>query len=295
MSSPFNKMIAGGIELCLIGFYDEDGIFAGAAGKLADGEDSGMARWEGIQQFEMTIPEPVRQTQTGDGRVQGTMVYAPTDPMSLGIQAGLTDFDLEAVMQDIAVEDIDGLDVLAIHPDIVDWKPAALISHAPAKKKVVGANEQEAQIVHIINHAEIAVGNGAMNERTVVNFAYSATCAQTYRYPWGHPYTDAASKVLRGAGGKFTTKSNVVMHAFQGDGVATGFDVDWTPVGDHSVAGAWSAYQYNPSTGEWAQLTAGTDFEVAGKTFTHVATATPTAPTAGLRTVVRYLTNEEPV
>jgi len=286
---PFKQYIAGGVKSTGVGFYDDDGFMCGAAGALAEGEDSGLLPIIAVKNIEFTVPEPDRQTQTGDDTTQGSLTFASTDSVTLGIQAGIADMDVEAALMNVKAVSVDGMYAVTINPDVEELALFCMLTSGTAKKRAFGAPQKGFE-VYVINQAEAFVtGADGIAERTLRNYDYVATADQTGQFPWGEAMSGATDGALRGAGRKYISKYPVWMHAFRPDGSVSEVTLDKTPAGDHTTdyVQVWSI---DIATGVATKMTPGTDFEVDTTTPKIVfgTVAVPAAPSAGAHIVIQY-------
>lgn len=231
--SPFLRYLAGGTKRTEAGFYDTNGFMCGAAGVLANGADSPMMRLWAIKNIDVTIPERVRETQTGDDEVQGSLYFGPTDPVVLNIQTGLSDLDVEAAMQDINVYNDTQKKLIVLNPNVDSFPLACMLTMGIAKKKVFGEAAVKGYEVNVFNSGEFVIlGRDALAERTLGNYDLTMTCDQTSTFPWGEAMSIANHGTLGGAGGKWPSENKLTMHAFRGDGTDVTLTLAETPAGD---------------------------------------------------------------
>jgi hypothetical protein len=280
-----NKFISGGIKEFQYGLYDKDGLMCGAMVNLANGEDSGMAIWRGVKTIDITIPEKDRQWQTGDDTRQGFITFESTENPIMNIQMGIQHLDHEAVFQNTKLHDDTQLVLGLFDPRVEEVPSVCTIIHSTAKQKVYGQPEAASWVVQFFNNGEISVrGRDSITERQLANYDYSMTLSQTSNWPWGQPLTIEHHGTNFATGGTAGSKNPVTMHAVRGDGTVTEVTLDFTPVGVHTVAGAFKVWQRAAATGVWTELEATTHYTVANKTFTFVTT-----PAAGDHVIIRYL------
>lgn len=285
--SAFKKYIAGGIVQAEYGLYDTAGLLCGAAGSLANGEDSGMARWTGMKSIDATFPEVERQTQTGDDQRQGTLTFQPTDPTTLGIQMGVASMDDEAAVGNVNVYDDGQFDIVQVDPYLEDLPLACLMVHSTAKKRVVGQRPTKGFEVHVFNSGEINTqGFDGITERELRNYDFFMALDQTYTWAWGAVMSKANEGSIASSAGKFTTSNLVSLHAIREDGTELVVSLDYIPIGAETITGAVQAWRTAAADGAVSVLTPTTDYTLTtGGVFTLTALG---AGAAGDHIVVRY-------
>lgn len=283
----FGSYIAGDIELAQVGFYDENGFFCGAVTSLANGEDSGLARWRGLQSVDITLPTRQNDPQTGDGELQGSLNYAVAENATLGLQFGVANQSLEASVQGLKVKTGDFHDLIVVDAEIDQIPLTTLWVTTPGKKRVFGEPAAKGWETHIFNQGEISTsGPDSVAERTLRNYTYFMSLDRPYTWPWGEAFTQANEGAVAGTIGRYAdTLGYPGMHALRGDGVVAAVTLDQTPVGVHTDTGVFEVWQYTDSTQLWAKLTAGTDYTVAADVLTFEAGA---IPAAGDHVVIKY-------
>lgn len=285
--SAFKRYIAGGIVRAEYGFYDEDGLFCGGATSLANGEDSGMARWLGMKSIDATFPEVERVTQTGDDQRQGTLTFQPTDPATLGIQMGVASMDDEAAVGNVNVYDDGQFEMVQVDPYLEDLPVAALMVHSTAKKRVVGERPTKGFEVHVFNSGEINTqGFDGITERELRNYDFFMALDQVFTWPWGAAMSKANEGSIASSAGKFTTADYVTLHAIREDASEMVVNLDYVPVGAESVSGVVKVWRVAAADGAVTSLTNTTDFTLTtGGVFT---LTTAGVGAAGDHLVVRY-------
>lgn len=278
------RYIGGGINASEVGFYDGDGLLCGAVTSLAAGEDSPMAEWIGPKTFNTNIPAVTRATQTGGDRVQGTLTFPPTEDATLDITMGVRDQDLHSGLQSTLVWDDGQFRTVAFNPQI-DQYPNVMISlHSLAKSVDFGEAQIPGFEVSVFNQCEFAPGGNSRTERQVIDYAYSASCAQTGRFPWGAPVTKANLNTLKTAGAQWFSKYKHTYHCARGAVGLTSVTLAKTPIATHLDATAIQVWSYDIATKVWTKLVATTDYTlvVATRVLTFVNATT------GKHLVARY-------
>lgn len=283
--SQFKKFIAGGILRAELGFYDSAGFMCGAAGALANGEDSGMLRWRGMKSVDATFPEETRVTQTGDDQKQGTLTFPSTDPLAIAIQMGVNDMDTEALLMNVNVYDDGQFEHVPIDPFIEEYPLACLWVQSTAKRREIGQRASKGIVNHVFIQGEPSVrGFDGLTERELQNYDYFMSLDQVSVYPWGAIIADANEGTEAMSADKFVSDKLVTLHAFRGDGSTDTVTLDFTPAGTHTTpAGVFAVWSTNPTTGAVTELDPTTGFTVAGNVVTFVA-----PPAAGHHVVIRY-------
>lgn len=278
MSAPFTlgikRLIAAGAEYAKYGLYDSDGLICGQAGVLATSADSGFGRWYAIKKLDLGIPEYARITQTGDDIAQGSMLFPSADPVTLAIQTGVLDQDVEVGLDTSKLETIDNYYMQSIAPQISDLPLAMLLVGVKMKSKT---SNQSGYLNYLFTECQIAQGGpDAIAERTFENYDYTGFANPVDKNPWQVALSLATHGTLFNVGVKWTSKNPVNIHNFKAPAsLNPSFTVDDTPAAESGKA----MKIWKNVAGVVTPLVYTTDFAVVASTKTVTLVGTPVLDT----------------
>lgn len=282
-TNAFKRLIAGGVKYGRYGVYDTSGLICGSAGTLANGSGSGFGRWYGVKSVDLSIPDPERQTQTGDDKVQGSLFFESADPVTLAIQMGVWDQDVEVGLLGTKIETIDNLYSSLIAPSLDDTPLLMLLFGVTAKSKATGSSGRTKGYLNwLFTECQLRSGGpDGIKERTFENYDYSGFANPVTTNPWGTALSVATNGSLYGVGVPLVTANPLNIHNFIGDGSTTTVTLDETP----AAASANDIKIWKNVSGTVTKLTYTTDYTV--NTSTKVVTLVA-APAAGAHLFIMY-------
>jgi len=260
------QWIVGGVDALYVGFWDNNGLFAGGHGTLQKGEQSFMRRWQAVKSVAAEIPDKNRVTITGDDRPQGFFVFDRTDSPTVAIQTGDRVQALEMEMQGLKDYERNQFRVLLVDPsvDLASRQNLALIAHSQAKANEYG-------VVHEVGWQNLDFWKGeitpgaptGVEEQTGHAFDQTFTMERESTYPDHVALEDANEGTDQASGAVWADQYRLIRGAFFGDGTLTQINLPVTPAADHTDSDINAAdITKRTAAGVVTTLTMGTDFTI---------------------------------
>lgn len=276
MTAP-NKYIAAGTQLAFLGLVDGQGFFLGSTSATTNGKSEGMIRLTGIQSANPGPAEGEDVNVPGDDGPLGKIEFGPAETPAFVVSTGAFNIDLDAKLQGTAVETIGDIKVGVLQPNDPSNPDVMMIIQSKSKSKDDGSDGTKSWSGYIIPIMTAQpLGRESFEGRTAASNRIKVTTNIASRKPWGVTILDADLGTTGAPLLAFTADNPITMHVFKGDGAASTFTLDKTPVSQSKVI----------IFKETAPLTAGVDYTV--NTLTRVVTIVAGPSTAGARYEVLY-------
>jgi hypothetical protein len=205
-----------------------DSATAPSAGTAAG---SGMSRLWGAKTVPLQIPAAEPVTATGDNRALVQFSFPGATLPSGVLQNAVQDFNFEALVRNVLVENIDDQSVTVENTDNETAVLMAMILQGDAKSFTPTSVGVKRYYGWYINGLEVRPYNrDAFTERAVGVFNYGLFLSKMDRNFWGSTLTIAANGTKRATFRTFTADYPVTAHRFTGNASRTQFGpLTYTP------------------------------------------------------------------
>lgn len=220
------ESIQAGVQQAWLMFYDSNGEPSGNdTTPLANGAHAGSYQFRGIQEFPTGVPETETVTVPGDDGSLGSLSFSSDAPREFVVNMGLQDLQLEARLQNTAVESVAGADMGAIDtPDAV----LATVSMIIQSKAVVSGRASWSGWVYPYVQLQ-PLNRETFSGRTAGVIRYKGVAQPAFHRPWGTTILSRAGSAISAYALPFNGADYpLTMHAFRGS--ITSFVLDKTPV-----------------------------------------------------------------
>lgn len=260
-----DQWIAFGVDAVYVGFYDNDGLFAGGNGTLQRGEYSWDERWQAAKSVALAIPERNRTTITGDDRPQGFFNSERTDSPQAAIQVANRVADLESKMVGLTAYQRNQYKSLLIDPLIGNIRQnVSMLVHSQAKANAYGEVEESGWEINDLFKGEMSPGSPAgLEEQTGHAYDFQLTLERQSVYP-DHVALSASNEgTTEAMGNAYAEQYRFRRGAAHGDGTMTQINLPETPAADHTDTDIYSVEVSKRTTaGVVTLLTIGTDYTI---------------------------------
>lgn len=232
--ADLTQIISAGVQLAQYSFLDSDGYVAGTTGTAATGANgSPMGTILGIQQANVTIPEPDRVPVPGDDTTLGAFQFDSTETPGFNIVVGVHDLGLDAAAQGTNVV-LDGSMTLGVlQPSQPTYRDALIILTSVAKS-FESDTRGTSKFSHYIIPKVTMTPLGRVDWQGRTDAAFQYACVANVSTTRGHGATMKTGMGYEG------TESATVIPVFSdnritaqrwvGDGVTTVFNIAKKPV-----------------------------------------------------------------
>lgn len=231
MSGPTRHIVAG-FQEAWIGFMNSQGFFIGSAtSQPAVGTGSGMISVLGVQNATPGIQEGEVVQVPGDDTSLGQFAFDADTLPSFILNMGAFNLNTDALLQDTLVETLGDIKIGVLQPGASNYPDACLIFQGYAKSKDTGSDGVKAWqqfvfpicTVQPLDREEFAGRTAGVNR-------WKVTVNRASRKPWGVTIADAVNGTSNAPILKLTTDNPITFAAFVGNGVATTYTLDKTPI-----------------------------------------------------------------
>ncbi|MCZ7543210.1 MAG: hypothetical protein M5R40_06575 [Anaerolineae bacterium] len=235
MAINIRQLIAFGIDRIHYGLLDGNNNFAGIAGSLAAGDDSGAGRLLGAAAAPYEAPEMERITIPGDNTIQGVFLVEPEEPSAFVLETGPHDFDFASRAQGTAVEEVGEWDFNQLRPSPRTFAGVMLHLIAEAQSKASGSDGSPGFYNVVLNSCRIAaLGPSGAQSGQGRAFRWSVTANPVSKRPYGALLSAISGAAEHEDGFEFYSENRIAWHAFYDEGSegAETFTLQYTPAGD---------------------------------------------------------------
>lgn len=239
------KSIAAGNQQAWLGFLDTNGFLLGGntSAPSTGAAGSGMLRIVGIKAAPVAIPEREIVQVTGDDDLLGEFDFASLNSRAFMIEVAVQDLTLEGRLLNMPVDTAFAGSGLMGYLDTTSTAEydACLLFQSRSKKQDSGLVGKKAWSGIYIPQATVQpLGRNGFDERGAAIYRYMVTPQLTSRNAWGVTMTNNSGTETSARFRTFSTDYPVYLHRWTGNGVATAFNLDVTPVDTTTIA-VWSS------------------------------------------------------
>lgn len=247
------KVIAAGFYDAFFGISDTNGFLVGNTGTAPTAgvaAGSPMGRIDGVKVADVSIVEPETVPVTGDDGTLGQFVFEAAGLPSFTLEAGIHDFDLEALAQGTSVYTISEVDFGVLQPKTPVYPDMFLVLQRRAKSKVSGSDGVSEWEGYVLPKVQmIPLGSPNFTERAAASTRYRVNTNIADRHPLGLTLTESTFGTEAAPVIDFTADNPIHFHRFTGDGVTTVFGpLAYTPVSQAKSMAAINGLLRLPTT-----------------------------------------------
>lgn len=241
MTNNLNKFGGQGVRYMYWSLWDntETNYIAGTDGSLASGEDSGMGRLLGLQDFAANTPEAQAISRTGDNGVLSTFMANPADSPSGNQGFGSFDqiFDTSATSRTIKAEGPHDISISTNR--CYEFKPLFLVINSQASSDESGSVGEAGWLVEeyfYVFAQPLSIATKTQNTAHV--YTHTLVFNERGVLPYGETITDGNYGVTQGwKTDPYWSPYPIYYHTYVGDGgAAQTFTLDTPPVADDGNA-----------------------------------------------------------
>lgn len=223
MATNVNEVISAGFALCEYHILDSNGYIAGSAGVAPDpGNLVGAGRVLGVQNANITVPEPDREPVPGDNTTLGKFQFDSLDTPEFNLVVGAQNLAQEAAFMSMSVESDGDMQMGVLQPDLPTYKDLLLIFTADAKSQASGSRGVAQFTGYIVPKVQAQpLGRVAFEGRTAAGYQYACIANQSTTWGVGATFQSAVQGTESAVMRPWTAENRISMDRATGNGVKT--------------------------------------------------------------------------
>lgn len=235
----FEQLIAMGVDLGFYGVVGSNGYLNGgslvapAAGNAAG---SPMLRLKGIVGADPTVPEAEVIPVPGDNTNQGSFIVDSDASPAFTIEKSVFDMAVDALTQGTLVYQYGDIKLGVLQPADAGRPDMCWVLQSPVKRKDAGQEGRKGWSGYIIPLTSASpLGRDRFATRAVATDRIRVAVSKTSMLPDGLVLDDTNLGTTGGAMFPFTSDYPIYLQRWTGDGVATTFNLAFTPPSAEAV------------------------------------------------------------
>lgn len=224
--------IAAGFDFIYYGVLNSSGIMIGNTTTGATAGDTtghSMLRLEGARTIPIGLPEDERLTVTGDNEPKVSFTFPANELPSGVLDMAIRNQTFEALIQGTNEETIGDLVVGTLGPSGATKPDLALLLMRQAKKYEGATKGVSAWEILFVPSCQITPLYSDITERAFNPYRYGINISKSSRAPYGATFTEGVHATTEVTLIPIESDYPLMVHVWQGNGVASAFNLGYTP------------------------------------------------------------------